>query len=92
MIDMPEKHIIETFRGLGSGELINMTQTEPTCFNGVVRVTKFKITIEPIAEPVEVIWARIQKLWDECENVHHRKPIIAMANRYGLNLHWEPKQ
>lgn len=76
----------ETFRDIGHFEITSMTQKEPSCFNGMVRATKYRITIEEVEEPVEVIHARIQKMWDECKNSHHRQPLKAMAKKYGLEL------
>ena len=76
----------ETFRDIGHFEITGLTQKEPSCFNGMVRVTKSRITIEEVEEPVEVIQARIQKMWDECKNSHHHQPLKAMAKKYGLEL------
>ena len=80
------KEIFETFRKVGSFEIGNLTANEPSCFNGIVNVTKQQITIEDVTEPIEVIQARIQKLYDECDNHHHRGPLRAIAEKYGLKL------
>ena len=76
----------ETFRQIGNYVIRDLTDKEPSCFNGVVRVTKQRITIEEIKEPTEIIQARIQKLWDECNNHHHRDPLRAMASKYDMDL------
>jgi len=81
-----EKIEFETFREFGAYEKRNLTEEEPSCFNGNVTVRKYKITAELIDESDEVIKARIQKLWDECDNHHHRSPLKAEAEKYGLEL------
>ena len=83
---MVDKVSIETFRDIGSYELRNLQQGEPSCFNGIVRAEKFIVTVEKVVEPVEVVRARIQKMWDECDNHHHREPLIRAGLKYGLDL------
>lgn len=77
---------LETFRDIGVWDIRNLTQKEPSCFNGMVRVTKVRVTIEEVKEDDEVIRDRLRKLWAECDNHHHRRPLIAMAKKYGLDL------
>ncbi len=62
---MDDKIVFETFQEIGSYEINNMTRDEPTCFNGYVRVKKYKVTIEEVHEPIDIIARRVQKLWDE---------------------------
>ena len=79
----------ETFKEIDGYYKQRMIENEPVCFNGMVKVRKYKVTIELIDEPIEVIHARLQKLWDECKNSHHWKPLKAEAKKYGLKLsHW----
>ena len=80
------KKTFETFRNVGDYEISNLTKSVPDCFNGMVFVTKKKITIEDVEEPIEVIQARIQKLWNEIDNHHNREPWRAMGEKYGLKL------
>jgi hypothetical protein len=83
----PEKIIsLETFRKLGDYEMRNLTSNEPTCFNGIVSIVKYKITVEEIEEPKEVYEERLQKLWDECDNYHHWDSLRATAKRHGIVL------
>lgn len=58
----------------------------PSCFNGIIAVEKFRLTVERIAEPKEVIGARLQKLWEESDNHHHHAPLMAYARRLGVVL------
>jgi hypothetical protein len=80
------KDTFETFREIGPYTKSNLIQPEPGAFNGNVRVRKYKVTVELVAESLEVIHARIQKLWSECENHHHWDPIQEEAKKYGLEL------
>lgn len=81
-----DKTVIETFREVGSWELGNLKQSEPSCFNGCVRVVKYRVTVERVEEPDDVVRARIQALWDTCDNHHHRGPLRDMARTYGMSL------
>lgn len=76
----------ETFRPIGDYTMRDMTQTEPSCFNGEVKIRKYKVTIEEVEEPIEVLRQRVQKLWDECDNMHHWRPLQEAAERLGYTL------
>lgn len=77
----------ETYRKLDAAYSIgDMKQDNPTCFNGMVRVKKYRVTIEEINEPIEVIQKRLQKLWDKSNNWHNWDPLQAEAKKYGLEL------
>lgn len=82
----PKTMVFETFLQIGSYEIGNMKRDDPSCFNGNVSVKRYRVTIEEIEDPDDVIRARLQKLWDECDNHHHREPLRAVAKRYGLEL------
>jgi hypothetical protein len=80
-----EKKIVETFRN----PLIwlrDTVQNEPTAFNGEVRVKKYRITVEEISEPIEIIQERLQQLWDDCDNFHHWTPLKRAAEVIGYTL------
>ena len=80
------KKQFETFRDIRDYELNNLTQKEFSCFNGFVRIKKYRITIEEIEEPKEVYEQRLQKLWDECDNWHHWEPLQSEAKKIGYEL------
>lgn len=80
------KTSIETFRDPRGYWLRQLKQEEPSSVNGDVEVRKYRVTVELIDEPDDVIRERIQKLWDECKNYHHWQPLEAMAKKYGLEL------
>jgi len=76
----------ETFRKIGSYEQSNLQSKDASCFNGVVNIRKYKVTIEPIEEPKEILAERLQKLWDECDNWHHWTPLKTIAMQIGYEL------
>ena len=83
------KQTFTTFRPFGYYEQSNLTQDTPSCFNGMCRVVLYKITVERIEEPKEVIHARIQKLWDESNNHHDYEALQATAKTHGYTLQGE---
>lgn len=81
-----QRKVFETFREIGDYQINSLKQDAPSCFNGVVSVKRYRVIIEEIDEPDDAIRERIQKLWDECNNLHHHGPLQAIAKRYGLEL------
>ena len=77
---------IETFRNPNGYTLSRLTQKEPSCFNGIVRVERYEIEITKIIEPKKVYIERLQKLWDECDNHHNSTPIKLKAESMGVFL------
>ena len=83
----PKTCCIETFRTFGPYDFSTWeSANEPSCFNGSVSIRKFRITIEEVEEPVEVLRERVQKLWDSCNNSHHWSPLRTVAETLGLEL------
>lgn len=78
--------IMETFRDPTGYWLHSLAQNEPSCFNGDVRIRRYRLTVEYIEEPVEALGARLQALWDACDNSHHWRPLEATAARIGYAL------
>ncbi len=76
----------ETFRELGDSQVFFLKKEKPSAFNGFVEVEKYRITVEKIVESKEVYAERLQKLWDECDNMHHWNPIRAKAKELGVDL------
>lgn len=56
------------------------------CFNGIVAVRKYRVTIEEVEEPVEVVAERLRKLWRESDNHHHTHPLLSAAKKIGVEL------
>jgi len=77
---------IETFKEVTNYTLGSLLQSEPSVFNRMVRVKRYRVTIEEIKEPDEVIIDRLRKLWKENDNHHNREPLIVAAKKYGIDL------
>ena len=75
----------ETFKEFGDYEISKMEQNEPSCFNGFVRVKKFRVTIEPIEEPKEVYAERLAKLWNT-KNMRDIEPLKIAAKKLGVQM------
>ena len=84
------KKTFETFREISDYQTQNMIEEQPSCFNGNVHVKRYKITIEEINEPKEIIAKRLQKLWDESSNFHHWKPLKQAAKKIKYELKNNP--
>ena len=56
---------------------------DPYVFNQRVNVRKYKVTIELLDEPLDVIQQRIVDLWETSSNYHHMGPIKEEAEVYG---------
>ncbi len=78
--------VLETFRDIGNYEVSNLAQEEPSCFNSMVRVRKYRVTVELIDEPLEIIQKRIQALYDDNRNTHHWGPLMAKAKEYNYEI------
>ena len=71
----------ESFQGLNSYDRSRLRQAEPSCFNGCVRVERYRWTVERIEESPEVLYARLLDMWETCDNYHHWGPLKATALR-----------
>ncbi len=85
----PKKLSIETFRNVGNYELQSLLQKEPSCFNGSVKIKKYRVTIELVDEPDTVYTERIQHLWDYSKNYHDHTPLLNAAKSIGYQLKGE---
>lgn len=90
-MDAKNPSVFETFREFGSWERGRVEQNEPSCFNGKVSIRKYRITVEEVDEPKEVLEARLRKLWRECDNHHHWRPLHAEAEKLGITLTHEER-
>jgi hypothetical protein len=80
------KQEIITFRNMDDYSLGNLKQQEPSCFNSIIRVIKYKITIEEIQEPKELICERLEKLYVECDDWRNREALDSVAKKYKYNF------
>ena len=82
----PYRRTFETYRRVGDWEEGTLTMKAPSCFNGVVSIRRYRVTVEEIEEPVGVLEARLRKLWVECKNHHEWQPLQNEARRLGITL------
>ena len=81
-----EEYTGETFEIYGRLPWMNPATFIPGCFNGGVRVEKFRVTIEKVDEPKEETQRRILELWETTDNIHHWGLLKEEAKRLGLVL------
>lgn len=84
--EKPTRLEFETFREPGRFVAEHLKQESPSCFNGTVAVRRWRVTIELVDEPSEVIVERIRKLRSETKNIHHFTPLRNEAAKYGADL------
>ena len=82
----PTKIEIETFRPLMRWGLNDLTQAVPSCWNGEVRVKRWRITVEEIVDPPEVLAERILTMLREETNHRRRTALLSEASRLGIDV------
>ncbi len=65
----------ETFREIGFSQTTNLLQNKPSSFNYNVRIKKYKIIVEEIIEPHEMLCYRLERLWVTENNWHQYEPL-----------------
>lgn len=83
---MSKTEAFETFKEISDYDRRQMTAAQPSCFNHIVRFKRYRITIEEVEEPKEVLIERLQKMWDECDNHHHWTPLENAAKSIGYKF------
>lgn len=76
----------ETFRCIDGYQQAAITLDEPAAYNGLVQVKRYRVTVEEIEEPDEVICSRLQRLWDECKNHHVSRDLARYAKQYNYQF------
>ncbi len=74
----------ETFKDFDKYDIGELKWYRPSCRNGDIHITKYRITIEVVEEPDEVIMDRIRRLWKETTNSYEREELLAVAQGYGI--------
>lgn len=75
----------DTF-GCPGDQIKRLLVAEPTAFNGLVRVERYRVTIERIEEPEDVIKARLQELLDLPGHIDKNKHVRKAAAKLGIKL------
>lgn len=59
---------------------------KPSALNNIIRVQRYRITVELIEEPKEVLKCRLLELSNEGGHIDRRKRIRAAASKLGITL------
>lgn len=78
---VPLSFTVETYREPRAGHFT--VDSMPSCFNDVVRVRRYRVSVEEIVEAPEVIQERLTKLYAGTTNMHHRLTLRTFAAKYG---------
>lgn len=84
----PDREVVEVFgfpRYFVQG-LRTSRSREPSCFNGEVAFERYRVTVERIEEPDEVLVARLVDLWETSDNIHDAPPLQKAAKWLGASL------
>lgn len=77
--------VMETFLPPHS-TIAGIKRSEPDCYNGFVHVQRYRVTVELIEEPAEVLEARLRELLKTTTRSDAKKEIYAEAKRLGIKL------
>ena len=83
---MAEKKLLEVFGEPNDYLLQHLGSKEPRIWNGVVDVKRYRITIEEIEEPKEVLKQRLQALLLKRGHISDPDSIRTEAKRLGITL------
>lgn len=82
---------VQTFEVFGRPNaafgLIRTDSREASCFNGQVAVTRYRVTIEAIPEPVEVVAARVEALMRDA--ARPRRAAARSPSSYCSSRSWK---
>lgn len=81
-----ERIVIETFHRPPGYIIADVQQETPSLFNSMLRVRKWRVTIEPIDESDEVIRERLIVLWLNSSSHHDTSILLEAAKGMGLDL------
>jgi len=81
-----QPQVFATFKHIGQWQRERLTQKDPDCFNQVVSVKRYLITVAEIEEPIGVIQQRIRHLWEHSDNANDMGPLREAAAEVGLDL------
>lgn len=76
----------ETFRKPDAWAVGHLQSSEPSCFNGDLRIRKYRVHIELVEESKETYTERLQKLWEEDGNWHHHDAFKRAAKELGFEF------
>lgn len=77
--------VFETF-GNPEEQIKRLLVEAPTAFNGIVRVERFRVTVERIDEPENVLKARLCELLEQKGYIDKNKQVRKAAAKLGIKL------
>lgn len=88
----PNRYVVEGFdverTPDPSSNCFRRIGTAPFVWNGIVTVDRYRVTVERIVEPREVLLARLDALYCATDNHHHWTALEGAAgHRFGVSLH-----
>ncbi len=86
---LPDNYTIETFQDPRWNVRNLALAKDPSSFNGTVSFRKYRVSVELMDEPKEVLIERIRELWKHCDNHHHWGPLKDAAASLGIELRHE---
>lgn len=77
--------VFETI-GDPASQIERLLQDEPSVFNGTVNVERFRVTIERIEEPEDVLKGRLNDLLNQRGHIDKNKHVRKAAAQLGITL------
>ena len=79
-------HQFITYHKFGEWEVAQLQRTEPSAFNGIVCVRKYRVTVQEIVESEDTIRQRIQELCWNCDNSDEHAALQREARVCGMDV------
>ncbi len=77
---------IETYQSPSSVAKELSLSDMPSVSNGILRFRKYRVKIELIEEPVEILHDRLLYLWDKCTNANDAERLRSVADALDFKL------
>ena len=77
--------VFETF-GDPEEQIKRLLVEAPAAFNGIVRVERYRVTVERIDEPEDVLKARFCELLEQKGHIDKNKQVRKAAAKLGIKL------
>ena len=59
---------------------------KPDSFNGKVRFERYRVTVEKIEEPLEVLHERLRQIYAEVKGTRRAEAVLEAAKELGVDL------
>jgi hypothetical protein len=82
----PERYAFETYWRPKPYNVDHLRNGVPSVGNDEVKVRRWRVTIEPVDESADMLYARLLDLWECSSNHHEWGPLKAAAREIGREL------